>query len=115
LYPYWASSGYGERPLRAFIVLAALVAAAGLTLAALGFKEIPGSDRGVGFVQLLDPFSLDKVWAVVANFFKYITFQRDFFLAPATMFGEFIKAVAQVLIPIQVALFVFALRNKFRR
>jgi hypothetical protein len=47
--------------------------------------------------------------------FKYVTLQKDACLQPTSTIGYLVKTVAQILIPIQGALFAFALKNKFRR
>jgi uncharacterized protein YjbI with pentapeptide repeats len=114
LHLYWLSSGYGERPLRAFGVLFGLIAAACVALAWLGF-DMSDIYKGFGAFNWNNlPFT-DRTKAVIVNVFKYLTFQRDPYLLPLTQSGECVKLAAQVLIPIQAALFVLALRNRFRR
>jgi uncharacterized protein YjbI with pentapeptide repeats len=117
LHLYWFSSGYGERPVRALAVLLGLIAAAcaGLSYFDLGFTGSPGGFHKFTSVGLDGDFSWDYFGAVVVNVFKYLTFQRDAFLMPRTMEGEYVKLAAQLLIPAQTALFILALRNRFRR
>jgi len=117
---YWLSSGYGERYVRAGVSLAVLIlllsfglAWAGLDAAALSGSN-PGDFHGIGSIRLgtLDPKSIG---ALLMNTLKYATFQKDVFFVPRNMWGECLRLIAQILIPIQTALFILAVRNRFRR
>jgi uncharacterized protein YjbI with pentapeptide repeats len=115
LHLYYLSSGYGERPLRAFGVLVGLIGAACAGLALQGLKGVDPNPFKIDPYQLFDVASSDGVKAAIVNVFKYLTFQRDPYLTPATQGGECVKLAAQVFIPMQAALFALALRNRFRR
>lgn len=100
-YLYWLSSGYGERPVRAGIVLLVLVVALSL---------IFGTVTKSADVQSFEGFS-----SLVLNALQYATFQKDLQYTPSTLWGKWLKMLCQLLLPVQAALFAFALRNKFRR
>jgi hypothetical protein len=99
---YWLSSGYGERPLRAGMFLFSLV----LILSFFLFKA--------GLNNLNSNYEINT-WSIVLNTLKFATFQKDFFFVPKNLYGETFKLLAQILIPIQTALFALAVRNRFRR
>lgn len=117
LHPYWLSSGYGEKPARAGIFLIFLLLYTSLFLAVAGLV-VPDNVKDVhGITSVGWPYDIDikKTWALFLNTFKYVTFQRDPFFEPANWYGEAIKLLAQILIPLQAALFALAVRNRFRR
>ncbi|MEN6375594.1 MAG: pentapeptide repeat-containing protein [Smithella sp.] len=112
---YWISSGYGERPLRSFVVLLALV---GTACIVLPFFPLQGNGiaENLKFTGWINTFSSEEhVKAVILSVFQYITLQRETILSPNTLDGAFIKYAAQFFIPIQAALFFFALRNRFKK
>lgn len=117
LHPYWLSSGYGEKPARAGIFLIFLLLYTSLFLAVAGLV-VPDNVKDVhGITSIGWPYDIDikKIWALFLNTFKYVTFQRDPFFEPANWCGEAIKLLAQILIPLQAALFALAVRNRVRR
>jgi len=71
----------------------------------------------IGLALFLTPESKPSygIFNGLVDTFKYATFQKDYTLKPSTLCGEFIKLFAQILIPLQTAFFVMALRNRFRR
>jgi len=117
---YWLSSGYGERYVRAGLMLLALIVTAsfGLAWAGLDAAPRPGSNTG-GFFGIhtitLENLNVKSVCALLTNILKYVTFQKDFFFVPHNITGEAIKMMAQILIPLQTVLFALAVRNRFRR
>ena len=97
---YYLTSGYGEEFERALVVLICLFLVFSVVLT---FFLTPDSNPSYGIANgFIDTF-------------KYATFQKDYALKPSNIRGEFIKILAQMLIPIQTALFIMALRNRFRR
>ena len=115
---YWASSGYGERPLRAGIVLIFLFAGVTFSMNVLGITSINGHEIfGVkeikGFYSL---FNSKKFWLLINNSIQNVLFIKETYFKPETLSGSILQTIlSKLLIPIQVALFVLALRNKFRR
>jgi uncharacterized protein YjbI with pentapeptide repeats len=113
---YWLSSGYAERPGRASLFLTVLLLALSLLLALAGLKVTDGSEvHGISYIKWPNDFNIHKTWALILNTLKYGTFQKDAFLTPINWFGETIKVIAQIFIPIQSAFVAFALRNRYRR
>ncbi len=99
---YWALSGYGERPSRAFIWLAAFLAVFTGLLAWAG-------------LEILDP----KHSASFGNPFFYllqkVTLQRPTWAEPLGFGGKLVAGLSVLLIPGQAALFLLALRNRLGR
>lgn len=99
---YWALSGYGERPLRAFIWLLALIPIwAGLVWGL-------GIDRASSQVPA-------NYWDTLLFIFEKVTFQRPALPAGLTWLGKFLSGLSVLLIPGQAALFILALRNRLGR
>ncbi len=99
---YWALSGYGERPSRAFgllifflAVLTGLLAWAGLEI--LDPKHSPAF--GDSFFYLL----------------QKVTLQRPTWAEPVGFWGKLVAGFSVLLIPGQAALFLLALRNRLGR
>ena len=117
---YWLSSGYGERYMKAGIVLAALIFIVSFGLGWTGLDAVPryganpGHFHGITSITL-ETLNLKSIGALLINTMKYATFQKDIFFIPRNMLGDIIRAVAQILIPLQTALFILAVRNRFRR
>jgi len=117
---YWLSSGYGERYEKAGIVLAVLVFTLSFGLAwtgldaAAGYGSNPGDFHGIRSITL-ETLNVKSISALLMNTLKYATFQKDVFFVPRNMWGEIIRCLAQILIPIQTALFILAVRNRFRK
>jgi len=119
---YWLSSGYGEDYKRAGGILVALLF---IFLVLLGYAELVPRSEGnpehfsYAFMGLrnitLHELNFDQFLALCSTLWKYVTYQKDFAFVPMTKLGEFIKMLSQILIPLQTALFAFAIRNRFRR
>ena len=114
---YWATSGYGERPVRAGIILLLLIVAFSFFLALGGLLPLIGSSvyNLVAINDISDILKRDKLGLLILNTLQYVTFQKEPFFEPASLIGGWLKLIAQILIPVQAAFFVFALRNRYRR
>lgn len=109
---YWAFSGYGERPIRAGVILLLLFPMIGIVMNSLGFKA-GGTVVIQGFSFFLD---WAKIGLVIQAIIEHALFIKDPALKALTTGGAIILLLCtKILIPIQSALFAFALRNKFRR
>ncbi|MCX5888291.1 MAG: pentapeptide repeat-containing protein [Deltaproteobacteria bacterium] len=99
---YWALSGYGERPSRAFGLLICFLAVLTGLLAWTG-------------LEILDP----KHSASFGNPFFYllqkVTLQRPTWAEPVGFGGKLVAGLSVLLIPGQAALFLLALRNRLGR
>ncbi|NDV28044.1 pentapeptide repeat-containing protein [Desulfovibrio sp. JC010] len=105
---YFLSSGFGEKPLRAFLILCSLFTAP-LALLAIGYcgphftfklcdEIFPTADHIIRRWLWYLPLIKTNVAGAVISDWNYLW-----------------KAILNVLLPIQAALFAFALRNKLRR
>jgi uncharacterized protein YjbI with pentapeptide repeats len=114
---YWFSSGYGERPVRAFLVLALVFCVASFLSAFLGLTCINNSCYGIARISVEWPYNPQwhQISATMLNMLNYVTFQKEALFRPATQWGELTKMASQILIPLQTALLVLAIRNRFRR
>ena len=116
---YWASSGYGENPILAGTILLLLFIL--VTIGMNFFGLIPfGNEKSVfGFTEIngfLGSFDWEKFKLLVFNTIQYTLFFKTPFFKPETINGYIFQSIfTRLLIPIQATLFVFALRNKFRR
>ncbi len=121
---YWVSSGYGERPVRAGIILLLLFVS--LVLSSIYLGLVSSSGNPVYGVTALKGFSavfeskfvpeLEKIGILFYNTIQYALFFKTPFFKPETLSGDIVLTIfSKLLIPIQTALFIFALRNKFRR
>lgn len=108
---YWLSSGYGEKPTRAGMILLCFVFAISFFMWFIGFT--PSQDYLV--YGNLETNRLRIGFAYILNTLQYVVFQKNPIFLPNSLTGESVALVARILIPIQTALFVFALRNRFRR
>ena len=104
---YRVISRYGEDPWQALTFL-------GYLLAALFFALILGS------IPLLGPLPADITWGKVDKFFhcyfQYILFiPKPDWSPPVGIFDAIALLISRLLIPIQAAIFAFALRNKLHR
>jgi uncharacterized protein YjbI with pentapeptide repeats len=113
---YWLSSGYGERPIRAGIFLIVLIIGLSIFLGLSGLKGIEGKDLAdvMSIKGFADIANFNKLNALILNTFQYALFREPYF-RPDSMIGYYLKSLAQILIPIQIGLFAFAVRNRFRR
>jgi len=99
---YWASSGYGEKPLRAFCVLFGLLA---ILTVLFGWADS----------KLIKGWSLDGIIDSILYTLQQGTFQRPEWYKPANSWGKFLATITLILIPGQAALFLLALRNRLGR
>ena len=116
---YWAFSGYGERPIRAGIMLIFLFASIAILMNVFGLISTPIGQEKFG-VEIIKGFYGVIVWKkfglLLYNTIQHALFIKDTFFTPQTLSGViFLTVSTKLIIPIQVALFVLALRNKFRR
>jgi uncharacterized protein YjbI with pentapeptide repeats len=111
---YWAFSGYGERPVRAGWMLLMLVVTIGLAMNSLGLW-CPATEGKVIQCFPLSP-NLQRVETITQAVIEHALFVKDPILKAQPGWGGILLTVwTKVLIPVQAALFAFALRNKFRR
>lgn len=95
---YWAFSGYDIGWVRAFLLLVSL-----LILFGWGYLRFSGVAFGSDFGNAL-LFS-----------FQVASFQRPEGPAEFTYWGEWLRITESLLVPVQAALFGFALRNRLKR
>lgn len=114
---YWLSSGYGERPLRAGIVLLLLIATISFFFGLVGIEQANQSisSRVIEIQTWSDVINWDYLKNLFLNTLQYAIFDKSPDFVPKTISGKFLKILTQMLIPIQTALFALALRNRFRR
>ncbi|OPY82518.1 MAG: Pentapeptide repeats (8 copies) [Syntrophorhabdus sp. PtaU1.Bin153] len=114
---YWFSSGYGERPVRAFVVLVFLFLTASFLSACSGLICTANSCYGIARIGVEWPYcpQWDQIGATMLNTLNYVTFQKEALFHPTGMLGDLVRIVFQLLIPLQTALLVLAVRNRFRR
>ena len=115
---YFISNGYGEEPLRAFLVLTLLFIMAMYSMAISGldgYLILGGFDPEMVKIKWPNNFHFKEFGKLFIVMLKYLSFQKDVFVRPITLGGECILFFVQVFMPVQAALLVFALRNKFRR
>lgn len=108
---YWAFSGYGERPVRAGGMLLALFLGIAMVMNWLGLES------GDKVIQEFS-FSPDLVTIgqVIQTIIEHALFIKEPAFKAQTIPGAIVLLMwTRVLIPVQATLFVFALRNKFRR
>lgn len=75
-----------------------------------GFETSPNAP-----VWVKDLKDYYKPFVNVLNTLQYITFLKEPIFKPASLFSEYLALFSRILIPIQTALFVLAIRNRFRR
>ncbi|CAG0989347.1 hypothetical protein METP3_02547 [Methanosarcinales archaeon] len=112
---YRISSGYGERPVRSAIVLIFLVLVISILV---GISGVGSEHKDLIDFKGLNTFadiSFKNIWSLILGIFQYATFTKEPILKPVNLLGETLKTIAQILIPVQVALFALAVRNRFRR
>jgi hypothetical protein len=98
---YWGLSGYGERPSRALVWLAAFLIVFTCLLALTGLDPVPPHQPAFGdaFFYLL----------------QKATLQRPEWANPLSFWGKLVAGFSVFLIPGQAALFLLALRNRLGR
>ncbi|MFZ3072995.1 MAG: pentapeptide repeat-containing protein [Thermodesulfobacteriota bacterium] len=106
---YWAFGGYGERPVRAGLFLLFLIA---LISVLTGFTCFEPSSENYVYEGIIK-----KSVAYLLNTLQYATFQKETIFTPVfgSLWAEAVALFARVIIPLQAALFVLAVRNRFRR
>jgi len=115
---YWFSSGYGERPVRSGVILISILLGVSVVSGILGL--VPSGNKSVSNIVWIHglpwSLSLKQLGFLIYNTFENAFFIKDTFFKPLTPAGAIILTITtKLIIPIQVALFVLALRNKFRR
>ena len=109
---YWLSSFYGERPLRAGLVLLGILLAFALAFMVPEFQVCP-IEKTVP-EKACDPLYLSFAEAILQSL-ATATFQSIEYIKPQTMPGTFLIILEKILAPIQAALFALAIRRKFMR
>jgi uncharacterized protein YjbI with pentapeptide repeats len=108
-YLYRFASYYGSRYVRAFAVLLFGVVIIGL-LYSLPYAGLYHTDLGwVGHS------SSGKITAGLFHALEVATFQRQSLYDTEGIFGKLVAVVETILVPAQLALFLLALRRRFRR
>lgn len=114
---YWLASGYGERVLRAFVVLAIIWFASALLYMGVGFARW---EPHVGSIEEVrqeppnvagEPLSLPRALIYSAG---VMTLQKPT-PRPATTPAQTIVMLETILGPVQAALLALAIRRKFMR
>ena len=116
---YWLSSGYGERPVRAGIVLFLFILAISVLFGLTGLSSNPSLEEKslyeVTEIKCLADIFQKGFAGLVANTLQYATFEKEPDFVPNTIYGTFLRIAARILIPLQTALLALAVRNRFRR
>jgi hypothetical protein len=99
---YWILSGYGERPLRSIVVLILLW----LGMAGLIF--------GLGFKAVNIEHTL-TIWDAIVFVAQVATFQIRWDYQAISLGGIFCTTLIRIILPIQVALFILAIRHRLGR
>lgn len=113
---YWLSSGYGERPVRAGIVLFLLIITISILFGLACIEQIsPEGFSNVINIQTWNDISWGTFKNLLLSTFQYVIFDKNPDYVPKEINGNFLKIFAQIIIPLQAALFALAIRNRFRR
>jgi len=114
---YWLSSGYGERAVRAGVVLILLILVLSVLFGLTGLSPLNQSPpyEIAEIKGWADVMNIQNLWAFILNTLQYATFERKPDFIPKTIYGGYLKLAARILIPLQAALFALAARNRFRR
>jgi len=108
---YRGASMYGSDYSRAFAVLLGMIVAAGLLFA------LPSA--GLAVTQLSNVHQSVSGWrrlpSGLFHAFEIASFQRDTLYSANTVFGRLMSMIAGIFIPSQLALFLLAVRRRFRR
>jgi hypothetical protein len=114
---YWFSSGYGERPVRAGVMLFLLILAISILFGLAGLSSL-NQNPSYGIAEIkgwADITNFQNFWTLILNTLQYATFEKEPDFMPTTIYGGYLKLAARILIPLQAALFALAVRNRFRR
>jgi hypothetical protein len=114
---YWVASGYGERVLKAFVMLLGILLLSALLYNQVGFvrwdsrltseSEVPSAKRD----ELGAPLKLSRALTYSA---AVMTFQKPE-PRPATTAAQTVVLLETILGPVQAALLALAIRRKFMR
>jgi hypothetical protein len=109
---YWLSSFYGERPLRAGLVLIGILIVFAVAFMLPEFQVCP-------IVKSIpetpcEPRHLHFGEAILQSL-ATATFQSIEYIKPTTMVNTFLIILEKILAPVQAALFALAIRRKFMR
>ena len=115
-YLYWLSSGYGERAGKAALILLIIIVLLSLSFVLSGLTPVDEAGiHGITSIKGLTGLcNFNNLWMLPVNTFQYALFRAPYF-KPASIFGEYLKLFTQIVVPIQIALFALAVRNRFRR
>jgi uncharacterized protein YjbI with pentapeptide repeats len=128
---YWLSSGYGQRPWRAFVWTVALLSSFSLLYMVTGLKiegaANPSFPATVNWPELSATWtSFRELWMSLRSWgrnFGYaalhtlqvLTFSRIRTFTPLDWHGELLIVLQTVILPLQVALLALAVRRRFQR
>ncbi|MDH4227915.1 MAG: pentapeptide repeat-containing protein [Deltaproteobacteria bacterium] len=104
---YWLSSGYAERPVRAGAVLCGMIIAVVFLMWWTGFELAKDFSEKYANSNVVSQYFV--------NVFQYVTFDKTPIMKPKSLWGEAVVLFTRIFIPIQVGLFVLAIRNRYRR
>lgn len=105
---YWLLSGYAEKPFKAGIVLGIFIVTASVLAKLTGFIS---SQNPPVFTMTC----VSEPLAYLLNTLQYIAFYKEPIFRPVSLSGEYVALFTRIVISIQVALFVLAIRNRFRK
>lgn len=125
---YWLSTGYGERPLRAGLMLAAVTIAWILLLMFGGLQ--PGDENsGYSNIHYLPRFDFSQTQPFINDFFHTFSYVREILLREeksdrifspvigksSWIDGNSINTIGFVIVYLQVLLLILAIRRRYRR
>jgi len=111
---YWLSSGYGERPVRAGVMLLMIIGFVTFLFGIFGIEQLTISSP-IDFKKGADISCLNNIKDLLLATLQYATFDKNPDFIPKTTNGKYLKIFTQIFIPLQMALFALAIRNRFRR
>jgi len=114
---YWISSGYGERPFRAGITLLFLIFTISVIFGITGIKPIneKESSKEISIIGKDNKPNFHNFGKALLATIQFVTLEGNPKFVPATLIGEYLKIAATIIVPFQGALFILALRNRYRR
>ena len=114
---YWLFSGYGERPFRAGCWLVGWITVLTVLMGIWGLQ--PRCETGpILIFSSLGDLIHPKLWGLLfLNTLQHVLFLKDPAYEPIILMPDALVQIifTRILIPLQFALFAFALRNKLRR
>ena len=114
---YWLASGYGERVLKAFVVLLGIWFVGGLLYTRVGFARWEpklASEADVAIAKRDNVGAPLKFSRALTYSIAVMTFQKPE-PRPATTAAQTVVLLETVLGPVQAALLALAIRRKFMR